>query len=128
MSINRQVIERISAEADDTVKMVLDYCQLEMGLVKFKPLKKNESGEPDYIDKPVLIIKCPNRFSADRLNGYLAGRFGKLISSLGISQVLLNDGDGFISYLEWNLIFEFKGYCLEGDPLTVTELSIPDFD
>jgi hypothetical protein len=111
MDFSSHLLERIRSLADPQTQSLLKFCQLAIATLQNAQVPRVHSDEP-LQDARVLSIRCPNRFSADRLVPKLIGGFGLSIHSLGIEQVLLRDGEGFEALYVWqngSFVFTIPG-------------------
>jgi hypothetical protein len=65
-----------------------------------------------------LLIRCPNSWTAEQINGLIVYKLGLILHSMGIEQAILNDGDGqsLRAYYQWDITnMVLKGYFVDGD-------------
>jgi hypothetical protein len=63
-----------------------------------------------------LLIRCPNSWTANCLNDLLIANLDLILHSMGIERVVLNNGEGFVRYYQWDITnMVFKGYFVDGD-------------
>lgn len=111
MNLEQQICERVLNSCSEVFQQLLGTCKLEMILVE---------------DNSALLIRCPNLWTAEQLEGFLIGTIGNTLHGLGIDRAVMNDGEGFIGYYEWDLTnMVFKGYFIDGDLDKLVIVPIP---
>ena len=111
MNLEQQICDCVLNSCSKVFRQLLGTCKLEMILVE------NSSA---------LLIRCPNLWTEKQIRGFLIGAIGNTLHGLGIDRAVMDDGEGFISYYEWDLTnMSFKGYFVNGDLNNLKIVPIP---
>ncbi|HHP7231698.1 MAG TPA: hypothetical protein ACFCUY_12670 [Xenococcaceae cyanobacterium] len=111
-NLEQQICDRVLKSCGEAAGELFKFCQLQMVLVE---------------GNSALLIQCPNSWTAEQLMGYLIGKLGQTLHSMGIDRAVVDDGEGMKSYYQWNMTnFVFKGYFVDGDLDKLAIVPIPD--
>ena len=111
MNLEQQIYDRVIGSCGEICQQLFKTCKIEMMLVE------NSSA---------LLICCPNSWTAEQLEGLLIGKIGNTLHGLGIDRAVMNDGERFVGYYEWDSTnFVFKGYFVNGDLNDLEIVPIP---
>ena len=111
-NLEQQICERVVKSCSKRAAELFKFCQLQMVVVE---------------GSSALQIRCPNVWTADQLRGFIIGKLGHTLHSLGIDRAVLDDGEGYVTYYQWDMTnFVFKGYFVDGDLNDLAIVPIPD--
>lgn len=115
MNLEQQICDRLVPtlvkNCDGIKAELLKSCELQMIVVE---------------SSSALLIGCPNSWTAKRISEFLIGNLDRILHSMGIERIALNNGEGFIGYYEWDLTnMVFKGYFVNGDLNNLEIVPIP---
>ena len=115
MNLEQQICERIFQSLEEsnskTKAELLKSCKLQMIVVE---------------SSSALLIRCPNSWTAHRVGEFLIGYLDRVLNAMGIDRAVMDDGEGFIGYYEWDLTnMTFRGYFVNGDLSNLEIVPIP---
>lgn len=111
-NLEQQICDRVLESCGEEAAELFKFCQLQMVLVE---------------GSSALLIQCPNSWTAEQLSGFIIGKLGQTLHSLGIDRAILDDSEGYVTYYQWDMTnFVFKGYFVDGDLNNLAIASIPD--
>lgn len=112
--LNQQIRDRLIKSCSKAKADLLKLCQLQIVMAE---------------GKSALLIRCPNSWTADRINESLIGNLDLVLHNLGIDQAVLDDGEGLKSYYQWDLTnFSFKGYFTDESLNRLEIVNIPTIE
>lgn len=113
-NLNQQIRDRLIKSCSKAKADLLKLCQLQLIAIE---------------GKSALLIRCPNAWTADRINESLIGNLDLVLHNLGIDQAILNDGEGPKSCYQWDLTnFSFRGYCTDESLNRLEVVNIPTIE